>query len=277
MTDLRQTSAWANYLKLIGWQVEKIGDTYYFLKKVPILGYLLKVQRPQKIDFKAIDRLTKKYKVWKVVIEPLIHINKILSHGFKLSNSPHLPTKTLQIDLRKPEKEILKEMKPKTRYNIRLALKKGIKVKESKDMETFVNFWRENFERKRFLFLSQKKNVITLYKAFGRNADLLLAFNSNQVMAGLLILRTKDTAYYMYAAANDIGRELFAPTLLTWKGILLAKKNKCKAFDFDGIYDERFPIKTWLGFTKFKKGFGGYEVKYPGCFMKNCLARIITL
>ncbi len=53
--------------------------------------------------------------------------------------------------------------------------------------------------------------------------------------------------------------------------ILLAKKSGCKVFDFDGIYDERFPIKTWLGFTKFKKGFGGKEIEYPGCYISRAL------
>jgi lipid II:glycine glycyltransferase (peptidoglycan interpeptide bridge formation enzyme) len=42
----------------------------------------------------------------------------------------------------------------------------------------------------------------------------------------------------------------------------------CKIFDFEGIYDSRFPIKSWLGFTHFKKQFGGNEIAYPGCYIK---------
>lgn len=50
-----------------------------------------------------------------------------------------------------------------------------------------------------------------------------------------------------------------------------AKKRGCKIFDFEGIYDERFPNKSWLGFTHFKKSFGGYEVSYPGTYTKTRL------
>lgn len=275
MDDLRQTSAWANYLKSIDWKVEKINNNYYFLKKLPILGYLLKIQRSQKIDFNAIKKLTKKYKIWKVSIEP---INKQKLPGYKLTNIPYLPTKTLQINLLNSQKQILSQMKSKTRYNIRLAQKKDIQIVNSKNINEFVNFWRTNFERKRFPLITQKKNLISLFKAFGKNADLLIAKKNNKLIAGLFLLRTKDKTFYMYATSNDKGKKMFAPTLLTWEGIVLAKKNKCKIFDFDGIYDERFPIKSWLGFTKFKKGFGGYEIKYPGCFtkIKFCQALLTT-
>lgn len=277
MTDLRQTQEYAQYLSSIGWIVEQINGSYYFIKKLPLIGSILKVQRPQSIDFKAIEKLTKKYTVIKTIVEPLPNqpINQLTNQQFHLSKNYFLPTKTLQIDLTKSPKEILRQMSPKTRYNIRLAQKKNIKIHESKDIAEFTSFWQKNLEKSPLPFFSQKKNIIALFKAFGNKANLLIALpaqagkNQNQIIAGLLIFRTNDTAHYMYAAANNTGRQLFAPTLLTWKGILLAKKKKCKIFDFSGIYDERFPLKSWQGFTKFKKGFGGYEVEYPGCFLKN--------
>ncbi len=274
MKDLRQTPAWANYLKRIGWKVEKINDNYYYLKKIPLLGYILKIQRPKKINFKDIKSLEKKYKIYQVSIEPNLSFfslshNQLLKQGFKKSKSFSLPTKTIQINLTQSEGKILSQMHSKTRYNIKIAQRNNIKIIKSDNIEEFVKFWRENFERKRFLFLSQKKNIIALYKAFGKNANLLIAKKNNKTIAGLLILKTKDTAYYMYASSNNLGRKLFAPTLLTWQAILLAKKSKCKIFDFDGIYDERFPLKSWQGFTRFKKGFGGHEIDYPGYFIKT--------
>lgn len=273
MKDLRQTLAWAKYLKTIGWKVEKSENNYY-LKKIPLLGYILKIQRPKKINFKDIKSLEKKYKIYQVSIEPNLPFfslsqNQLLKQGFKKSKSFSLPTKTIQIDLVEPEKKILSQMHSKTRYNIKVAQRNNIKLVKSDNIEEFTKFWRENFERKRFLFLSQKKNIIALYKAFGKNANLLIAKKNNKIIAGLLLLKTKDTMYYMYAATSNTGRKLFAPTLLTWQAILLSKKSKCKAFDFDGIYDERFPLKSWKGFTKFKKGFGGHEIDYPGCFIKT--------
>jgi lipid II:glycine glycyltransferase (peptidoglycan interpeptide bridge formation enzyme) len=58
---------------------------------------------------------------------------------------------------------------------------------------------------------------------------------------------------------------------MVWYGILWGKKRGAKMFDFEGIYDSRFPNKSWLGFTHFKKSFGGKEVEYPGCFVKTKL------
>ena len=72
----------------------------------------------------------------------------------------------------------------------------------------------------------------------------------------------------MYAAASDAGKKLFAPTLCAWEAIKLSKKHGSKIFDFEGIYDERFPLKSWHGFTRFKKSFGGREIEYPGAFVK---------
>ncbi len=274
MEDLRQTPAWANYLKTIGWKVEKLEGNYYYLKKVPFLGYLLKIQRPQEISFKNIKSLEKKYKIYQISIEPnlpffsLSH-NQLLKEKFKKSKSFYLPTKTIQIDLTQSQNKILSQMRPKTRYNIKVAQRNNINIDKSDNIEEFVKFWRENFERKKSPLLTQKKNLTFLHKAFKTNANLLIAKKDNAVIAELFLLRTKDTIFYMYASSNNLGRKLFAPTLLTWQAILLAKKNKCKIFDFDGIYDERFPLKNWQGFTRFKKGFGGYEIDYPGCFIKT--------
>ncbi|HSX49301.1 MAG TPA: peptidoglycan bridge formation glycyltransferase FemA/FemB family protein, partial [Candidatus Saccharimonadales bacterium] len=146
---------------------------------------------------------------------------------------------------------------------------KNIKVVKSNDIHMFTKFWRENFEKKRFPFFSQQKNIIALHIAFGNNSRILIAESGGKPIAALFILIFDKVAYYMYAASNNEGKKLFAPTLLTWEAILLTKKSGCKIFDFDGIYDERFPLKSWLGFTKFKKGFGGKEIEYPGCFKRT--------
>jgi lipid II:glycine glycyltransferase (peptidoglycan interpeptide bridge formation enzyme) len=75
----------------------------------------------------------------------------------------------------------------------------------------------------------------------------------------------------MYAASSKKGKKLYAPTLNTWEAIRLSKKKGSSIYDFEGIYDSRFPLKTWRGFTRFKKSFGGKEIKYPGAFVKHRL------
>jgi len=82
-------------------------------------------------------------------------------------------------------------------------------------------------------------------------------------LAGALFLFNKDKSHYWEAASTRKGNRLSAPSLLVWEGIKIARQKGCKIFDLEGIYDERFPNKSWLGFTHFKKEFGGKQVEFP--------------
>lgn len=307
MIDLRQTSDYAKYMSSIGWIVERKDGVNYFIKKFPLIGSFIKIQRPKKIDFDQITTIAKKYRAFQIIIEPILparfgskswssagirtnNHNLIILQGYKQSKSPYLPSKTIYIDLTKSEKVLLKEMHYKTRYNIKKASQnsttkspKFFKIQISYDIEKFADFWQECARNQRGMFLSQKKEIIELYKAFGENAHLILVYHKDtsevaertprmvekrELVSGILMIRTKDIAYYMYAAASDAGKKLFAPTLCAWEAIKLSKKHGSKIFDFEGIYDERFPLKSWHGFTRFKKSFGGREIEYPGAFVK---------
>ncbi|KKQ53364.1 hypothetical protein A2865_03800 [Candidatus Woesebacteria bacterium RIFCSPHIGHO2_01_FULL_39_17] len=274
--DLRQTPEYAKYMESIGWIVERKGGVNYFIKKFSLIGSFIKIQRPEVLrdqEIKLIKRLSKKYRAFQIVIEPRKASlrgkpNLLIEHGFRLSRSPFVPAKTIHIDLTKSEKQLLKEMHYKTRYNIKKAISNKLKVTSSKNINQFADFWQKCALKQRGMFLSQKKEIIELYKAFGRNAHLLLGYKDKELISGILMIRTSDIAYYMYAASSDKGKKLFAPTLNSWETIKLAKKLGCKIFDFEGIYDERFPLKSWKGFTRFKKSFGGREIEYPGAFVK---------
>ncbi len=263
MTDIRQVKEYAKYLESSGWKVGTVDGIFIYLKKIPVLGWFAKIQRPSVLNSKIINFVELKYHPFQFSIEPDNNKSKtlLLNHNFKLSNSPSLPTKTIQIDLTKTKEKLLKEMYSKTRYNIGLAKRKGLEIGESNEIEKFAKL-KGNF-------FSQKKNIIKLNEAFDKNTHLFCAYKNNKLLAGILLLTTKDTAYYMHAASTKEGNKLFAPTLLTWHTIQFAKKKGFKVYDFDGIYDERFPIKSWLGFTRFKKRFGGQETEYPGCFTKT--------
>ena len=89
-------------------------------------------------------------------------------------------------------------------------------------------------------------------------------------LAGCLLLTHDRVAYYHHAANSPEGRKLLAGYLVLWEAIKLAKSLGCHTFDFEGIYDERFPKATrdWKGFTNFKKKFGGKEVEFPHPLIK---------
>ena len=87
-------------------------------------------------------------------------------------------------------------------------------------------------------------------------------------LAGALVLIHDRVAYYYYAAALPEAKRKLLPYLVIWECIKEAKKKGCTTWDWEGIFDTRWPNKGWQGFTHFKKSFGGYEVSFPGSFIK---------
>src|SRR3989337_4382422 len=237
MLDLRQIPQYAKYMESIGWVVERINGVNYFIKKFPLIGSFMKIQRPEKIDNKIIEQLTSKYRAFQTAVEPLSinHRSLIIKNGFKQSKTPYVPSKTIHIDLTKSEKKLLKEMHYKTRYNIKKSYNLHLTTYYSKDIKSFADFWQECARKQRGMFLSQKKEITEIYKTFGKKADLIFALHSNELVAGILLLHTDKISYYMYAASSNIGKKLFAPTLCAWEAIKFSKNRGSKIFDFEGI------------------------------------------
>jgi len=271
MLDLRQTDGYAEYMRLLGWEAGKIKGMYYFCKRLPILGSIIKIQRFDKlVPIPDLEILAKHKKAFVVFLEPLN--NKLFDYysgkgKFKLAKTTNLPSKTIRFDLSKKDEKILKDMHYKTRYNIGLAVRRAVKVRTSKNIHLFSEFWHRS-ARKRGLYFSMRNEIYSIYKAFGGNAIILFAYLKKELIAAVLLIKADKSLHYMYAASTKEGNRNFAPTLLVWEAIKLAKRIKLKKFDFEGIYDERYPLKTWKGFTRFKESFGGKVIVYPGTIRK---------
>ncbi len=123
MLDLRQTPQYTKYMEYIGWIVERIDGVNYFIKKFPLIGSVMKIQRPEKIDFNQINKIAKQYHSFQIVIEPLNinHQSLTIKNGYKQSKSPFVPAITIHIDLTKLEKELLREMHYKTPVRVKIA------------------------------------------------------------------------------------------------------------------------------------------------------------
>jgi lipid II:glycine glycyltransferase (peptidoglycan interpeptide bridge formation enzyme) len=189
------------------------------------------------------------------------------------------PSKTLLLDLTKTEDELLKGMHQKTRYNIRLAEKKGVEIFESENLEKdFEEFWKlmsETKERDGFR-LHEKKYYqrqlrITNYElrnnsslsttSYQLQTKLFLAKYNGEIIAAGIFSFFGDTATYLHGASSNKFREVMAPYALQWGVIKTAKKIGCKYYDFSGISEQK-----WPGVTRFKKGFGGFEFDYAGTY-----------
>ncbi|MBU1126829.1 peptidoglycan bridge formation glycyltransferase FemA/FemB family protein, partial [Patescibacteria group bacterium] len=253
---------------LSGWIVEKINNkTFVFTKKFPFLpALIMKIYYPEKpVAFKEVEILRKKHKPILTQIFPKKESFSFEKHKFKKAkNSGHL-TKTVQIGLAKPQKDIFNSFKKDCRYSIKKA--KSLEIKTSKDIRIFQKAFRKTSGLNHYApsILVLKK----LKKAFGKNCLFLEARKDNKIIAGTVTLFSEKSAYYYYAFTNKAGRKTLAQYALVWEAIKMARKRKCSNFDMQGIYDKRFPQKPWLGFTHFKKSFSGKEIKFPPAYQKT--------
>lgn len=269
MQDLRQTKQFSRFLQKIGWVYEEKDGVYYAIRKLGFLGSVMKIQRPKMIDFEFIANLQKTYRAFNIIVEPIseTYSKELIAHGYKKSKTPFLPSKTIHIDLRKSENQLLRDLNQKTRYNIKIAQKRGVVIKESISIVEFSKAWHDS-ARHRGMYFSQHKEIVSMWKSFKGKRDLLFAYHNKQLLGGIMIVYSNEVGYYMYAYSSKLGKKLFTPTLLAWHAIQIVKSKDYNVFDFEGIYDERFPLPSWKGFSRFKKGFGGKEVEYPGAWTK---------
>lgn len=260
--DLRQTKEYGEYLKQQGWIVEMINGVQVFIRNLPWLPFgVMKVQRFEgEINWEKLNQIKRKHKVIFSVIEPL---EKIEIPDYKLSKSPYLPTKTLVIDLTKSEDLLLKEMSKDTRQKLK-HLGGQAKIKTTERIKEFWGEWKKCKKG----YVPALKALRNLKNSFGEKAWFLSAQLGVSPLSGAVILLSNDTAYYYFAWTNDEGRKAGVQYGLIWEAIKKAKKLGLKRFDFEGIYDSRWPLKSWQGFSNFKKKFGGEEIEYPGSWQR---------
>lgn len=276
MIDLRQSSGYAKFLKSQGWIVERIKNTNYFIKRISLIGSILKVQRPSTIELNIIKNLEVRYKVFQTVVEPTFdsnEVNLLIQNGYRLSKDPYLPTKSLFLDLTRPVKTIYANFKKDCRY----AIKRGssVEIKEyitPSEIKIFHESWKKsvNFNK----YVPSLSTLINIKNSYPQKDTLFLASHNifHRIIGGAVFTKVSHkndiVCYYSFGFTNKEGRTSLSQYSLLYKSLLWAKSNKCKLFDFEGIFDERFPNRSWLGFTHFKKSFGGNEVFYPGCYTK---------
>lgn len=187
------------------------------------------------------------------------------------------PRTSLMIDLGGDEAAILAAMKQKTRYNIRLAEKKGGTVRQGRaeDVTTFYQLAQTTAARDGF-GIHSLDYYRTAYDLFAPNScALLIAEFEGQPLAALMTFSFGREAYYFYGSSSNEHRNLMAPYLLQWEAIRWAKNQGCTCYDLWGIPDadpatleaqfEQRHDGLW-GVYRFKRGFGGQWIQSLGAF-----------
>ncbi len=267
--DLRQSKSWREYCTTKGWRVVDIPSQKrgLFIQAIvlPLAFFglsFLKLQRSkEEPDWQEFAKIRRKNRVISSIIEPLPGTNtrSYKRWGYKLSKFPYLATKTIVVDLTKSEKELWKNLSENTRRLIQKN--KEIKVKKVKPL-VFLKIWKKYSK----IWTLTEKEIVSLKEKLGKKVTFYLCYKQGKCQSGILLLRTRDMANYYHSFTTSGGRRTGAHFALVWKTFLEAKNEGLKHYDFEGIYDIRWPQKKWIGFTEFKKKFGGKEISFPGCF-----------
>lgn len=180
------------------------------------------------------------------------------------------PGKTLILDLNKSLEELSKNMHYKTRYNIRLAEKREVKIRQlqnstkQKDIDIFYKLTKETAERDK-IHIYTKDYYTQLINYLMENNDielkLYLAEHNNKPLSAAIVIYFGKTATYLHGASSNQQRNLMPNHLMQWQMIKDAKQAGMQTYDFWGI-SEKNP--HWAGITRFKKGFGGKVVTFLG-------------
>jgi peptidoglycan pentaglycine glycine transferase (the first glycine) len=180
------------------------------------------------------------------------------------------PKCVMQLRLDKDIDMLLAEFKPKARYNIRLAEKKGVTVREGEaptDLRAFYDLLLETARRDRFL-VRGFGYYQTLWEVLAPQgmARLFLAEYESQAVSGALCFYMGDRCWYTYGASSNTHRNVMPNHLMQWHMIQHAKSIGCRIYDFRGVSPKRAPTPGdhLQGLNRFKEGFAAEYVEYIG-------------
>lgn len=301
-----QTSRWAALKAQFGWRPclitlaragELVGGALLLFRRLPLGQSVAYVPKGPVVDwadvdlvselFQALADLSRREGAWYLKVEPEVPEGDapapqaLRQAGYRAALRSVQPRSTIWVDLTAPPDEMLARMKPKTRYNIRLAGRKGVQVRAAtaEDLPAFYRLMEATAERDGFS-IHTAAYYEAAYRLFvpagwGR---LFLAHGPEGLLAGLMAFACGGKAWYMYGASSDLGRHRMPNHLLQWEAMQWAREKGCHTYDLWGIPDEvgqnpeAFARTVtdrsgglW-GVYRFKQGFGGQVVRYVGAY-----------
>jgi peptidoglycan pentaglycine glycine transferase (the first glycine) len=301
-----QTSAWAALKSRFGWDASRVavlsagqvmaGASVLF-RRLPFgLGTLAYIPKGPLVDwdnallvsalFDGLNKLCRARRAFALKLEPDIAENTqypIPAFETLCPSSPVQPRRTILLDLTKTEDELLAAMHQKTRYNIRLAARKGVVVREGleNDLPAFYALTQVTGARDNF-GVHSADYYRAAFESFAPHgwARLLVAEVHEagidpKPIAAIMVFAFGNKAWYMYGASGDEHRERMPNHALQWEAIRWAKSKGCATYDLWGVPDEDEATleaqylernEGLWGVYRFKRGFGGRLVRYIGAF-----------
>ncbi|MFL7893222.1 MAG: lipid II:glycine glycyltransferase FemX [Anaerolineales bacterium] len=176
---------------------------------------------------------------------------------------------TMVIDLRPDAEQLIATMKQKTRYNIRLASRRGVSIRPGNlnDLDLFFQMYAETSIRDGFT-IRNPEYYLTVWKEFisAGLAEPLIAEVDGEPIAGVIIFKFADRAWFMYGMSRDVHREKMPNYLLQWEAMKRAKQSGCLEYDLWGAPDEFVSNDDLWGVYRFKAGLGAEVVRLIGAW-----------
>lgn len=250
----------------------KLGYAWLYVPRGPIFAENLSESDKQaawKVLEEKFNSLAEEKGSFFIRIDPLLE--SFAREAWRKSSREVQPQHTLLLDLAKPEDALLAQMRPKMRYNIRLAEKKGVQVRfsfEPKDVDIFLSLCEGVEKRTGFSYHPDAyyKSIIDVLGKSGM-AELAIAEVEGRPAAAHLMIYADGVATYAHGASDHAYRDSMAPTILYWKTILRAKEKGMQTYDFFGVAPEDADSDhPWAGITRIKTGFGGTRASYCGAY-----------
>lgn len=195
------------------------------------------------------------------------------NRNLRKANTNILPANTIVLDLTQKESDLLQRMKPKTRYNIKLALRKGVEVRSMgiEGLKIWYDLYHETALRNG-LFINDYLYFETMFASKMEGEDnevkvqLLVAYYDGIPLSAMFLVLSSYRATYLYGASSSQMRNVMSTYALQWKAIQIAKANNCFEYDMFGIAPSPNPSHPMYGLYKFKQGFGGEIYHQLGCW-----------
>ena len=312
---LLQSSRWGRLKSLFGWSYDLVvvrqgasivAGAQVLFRKWPVIGRICPmtvgyVPKGPVLDYDnedllntllaGVNRLCRQRGAAWLKIEPdELHSptlkDRLLAAGFQQSRQTVQPQSTIVINLTSGIEACLARMSAKTRYNIRLAERKGIRVATGTagDVEEFYRLILWTSQRDRFPVhsLAYYQKAYELFKEIDA-VELFLAFFEDQLLAGLMAFAMGKKAWYLYGASSDEERNRMPNHALQWAAMNWAWNKGCDYYDLWGIppeaplLEEEQPLRlkgllespppgSLWGVYRFKRGFGGEVIRWIGAY-----------
>jgi hypothetical protein len=231
------------------WESPWAGDNYYYDEKGNWMGPPSKANQEIRLNFDT-------------------H-----GHNLRKANTNVLPSDTIFVDLTKDGTRLLREMRPKTRYNVGLSQRKGVRVRraDASDLDTWYALYSETCKRNS-IYLHKAEYFKAVFATRTSDAksqaevELLIAELGDIPLAAMFLVVSAKRATYLYGASSSIKRNHMATYALQWEAMRRAKQKGCTEYDMFGVAPRPDPSHPLYGLYRFKKGFGGSVLHRMGCW-----------